>query len=260
MRAEKSGMIDRRVVLYLVEGKSDKITLEYRISELYDEIDEDYQVFFLTIPSGGDITAMLNVTTDNVQQEIASKFIAPFFDKYGFRARDIKEIVQITDRDGTYIPRGNVLPYGEDERRTHITYDKGNIYAVDVDAILGRNSHKSRILDYLISLDSLIVDGISIPYSIYYFSVNIDDYIHSNANLSSNNKVRLAQSFSRKCMTNIDAFVKLFTNDPATCAGMDYARSWDYIREGTRSLKRHTNLNLKIEDVMEVSMMDDIII
>ncbi len=253
-------MSDRKVVLYLVEGKSDKITLEYRISELYDEIDEDYQVFFLTVPSGGDLTAMLNVNVGNVQEEIVAKFIAPFFEKYGFRATDISEIVQITDRDGTYVPRGNILPYGADEKRSHITYEKGNIYAVDVDAILGRNAHKSVILDYLSSLDGISVNGTVIPYSIYYFSVNIDDFIHSNANLSSNNKVRLAQSFTRKCMTNLDSFIKLFTNDPATCIGMDYAQSWEYIREGTRSLKRHTNLNLKIEEVMEVSMMDDVII
>ena len=93
-----SGMTDRKVVLYLVEGKSDKLTLEYRISELYDEIDDDYQVFFLTIPSGGDISAMLNVTVDNVQQEIVSKFIAPFFERDGFRAKDIKEIKEMIER------------------------------------------------------------------------------------------------------------------------------------------------------------------
>lgn len=248
------------IVLFLVEGKSDRLALEYPMSAFYDEIDDGYQVFFLTIPSGGDITAMLNVTEENVEEEIYEKFIRDFLEIYGFRLGDISRIVQITDMDGAYIPEENVSEYDEDEIRNRLTYNKSGIEAVNVYSILRRNEHKARVLDYLSGLDALSMQGEKIPYRIFYFSSNIDDYIHSNANLSSNSKVRKAREFNNKCMSNMNYFVKMFTRDPAACLGMSYSESWGFIKEGTRSLRRHTNLNILIESLMEMSMIDDFII
>lgn len=36
----------RKIVLFLVEGKSDREALQLAIPELYDEIDEDIEVYF----------------------------------------------------------------------------------------------------------------------------------------------------------------------------------------------------------------------
>ena len=52
----------RKIVLFLVEGKSDREALQLAIPELYDEIDEDIEVYFPIIrkeeeEKGGDITS-----------------------------------------------------------------------------------------------------------------------------------------------------------------------------------------------------------
>lgn len=39
----------RRIVLFLVEGKSDREALQLAIPELYDQIDENIEVFFPTM-------------------------------------------------------------------------------------------------------------------------------------------------------------------------------------------------------------------
>ena len=51
----------RKIVLFLVEGKSDREALKLAIPELYDQIDEDIEVYFPVIrredeEKGGDIT------------------------------------------------------------------------------------------------------------------------------------------------------------------------------------------------------------
>ena len=62
----------RKVILFLVEGKSDREALQLAVPELYDEIDENFEVFFPTIREdeeevGGDITSKIGVHPRNIE-------------------------------------------------------------------------------------------------------------------------------------------------------------------------------------------------
>ncbi len=65
----------RNIVLFLVEGKSDREALGLAIPELYSRIDESYEVYFPVIVEdekehGGDITSKAKVWPRNIEEKI----------------------------------------------------------------------------------------------------------------------------------------------------------------------------------------------
>lgn len=113
----------RKIVLFLVEGKSDREALKLAIPELYDQIDEDIEVYFPVIrredeEKGGDITTSLYtdkqgktywVHPNNIEDAIYTLFLEDFFDREKILPKDITEIIQIVDTDGAYIFLKSVL-------------------------------------------------------------------------------------------------------------------------------------------------------
>ena len=97
----------KKIVLVLVEGQSDINALSYAIPQLYDDIDEEYEVFFPVLhdekQTGGDITSKYGVRPDNIERLISKLFIDDFLKDYGLYPKDITEIIQIVDVDGVFI-------------------------------------------------------------------------------------------------------------------------------------------------------------
>lgn len=248
----------RKIVLVLVEGKSDREALRSAISELYERIDENIEVFFPVIRDGckdrgGDITTSFyidkrnksrKVTPENIEDAIYLLFLENFFDQNKIMPKDISEIIQVVDLDGAYIPDDCVLLDSEIPQDQSPFYDEENIYCSDVAKIIKRNKQKRENLDYLSSRKTIKVKSQSKPYSIYYFSSNLDHFLHHDANLDNHQKVKYAEEFSFKFIENVEGFVNEISEDQDATRDMTYKESWNYIKEGTHSLERHTNLNL----------------
>lgn len=89
----------RQIVLFLVEGKSDREALQLAIPELYDQIDENIEVFFPAMVEdeeeiGGDITSKFKIWPRNIEEKIYEFFLKDFFDEQKIMPKDITEIVQ----------------------------------------------------------------------------------------------------------------------------------------------------------------------
>lgn len=245
----------RRIVLFLVEGKSDREALQLAIPELYDQIDENIEVFFPTMvedenEKGGDITSKYDVWPRNIEDKIYQFFLRDFFDKEKILPKDINEIIQIVDMDGVYVSDEMVCngsnPKGEDRPY----YTEKAILTERVDGIIKRNSHKRENLDYLSTHDTIKVKQKKVKYSVYYFSSNLDHFLHNNANMDYSKKISEADSFARKYIGDVEGFVKCITEDPGAASGMNYQESWDFIKKiGPNSLQRHTNLNILLNDL-----------
>lgn len=87
----------RQIVLFLVEGKSDRKALQLAIPELYDRIDENIEVFFPTMvedeeEKGGDITSKIQVWPRNIEEKIYELFLKNFFDEQKIMPKDITEV------------------------------------------------------------------------------------------------------------------------------------------------------------------------
>lgn len=121
----------------------------------------------------------------------------------GYRWKDIARIVQISDTDGAFIPDECVRESNDGE----IHYGEDGICAGNVDVLRERNVRKKRAMRELAGISTITYQGTGIPYSMYFFSRNMEHALHNvSEELSNNKKVRLAQQFRRRYATHIDEF------------------------------------------------------
>lgn len=241
----------RKVILVLVEGKTDRNTFETAITDLFESRDNSLEVFFPMIRDedvdrGGDITTTYKVWPRNIEKEIYNRFLANFFDEVKLFPKDISEIIHLVDMDGAYISDDAII-YGEER----IKYDNGCIITNQRNRIIKRNIQKRENLDYLSSVDAISVRQKKVKYSIYYFSSNIDHYLHNSANLDCKTKVELSESISAVYDRNPDAFLRLFLEDLDATGKMGYEESWNYIKQGANSIDRHTNIDILLNKIIK---------
>ena len=191
-KRSKSEKYAPNIVVFLVEGDSDKIALEAPLAELIYKKFPNYKVCFLLqerkvnkagneledadcneeddenlnnddeefiddveYAYGGDITTSSFVTPSNIETKITRRFVMPATRKDGIYPKKIAKIIHIVDLDGAYIPNGNIMPYSfERQGYEKVFYDdeKGVIETADVEAIIDRNDRKRQNLEHLLNL------------------------------------------------------------------------------------------------------------
>lgn len=74
-------------------------------------------------------------------------------------------------------------------------------------------------------------------------SCDLDHALYNKRGSDDLTKERDAHAFAKKYMDDIPGFVKIIAeSDFSVCEG--YKESWNYIKQGEKSLQRHTNLGL----------------
>ena len=256
----------RKVVLFLVEGKSDREALQLAIPELYDKIDDTLEVFFPIIRDedsaerGGDITSSSYIDQkgirkwihpNNIEDAIYMSFLADFFDDKKILPKDVSEIIQIVDTDGAYIDDEDISEDASLPKEESPLYTDNGIVCVNKERIIHRNKQKRDNLDYLSSCSSIKVRQKTVPYSVYYFSCNLDHFLHNSANLDYRMKRQLADIFARNYIDNAEGFVNQISSDHGAVKSMSYEESWNYIKADNHSLHRHTNINLLLSSLLK---------
>ena len=268
------------IVVVLVEGRSDQIALEFPLADLIMDKYPTYEVRFLLqqhivdhtgdeiddadidedgelvgenrYEYGGDVTSSSFVTPNNIAIKITNRFIMPVVKKEGIYPKKIARIIQIVDLDGVYIPDENVVPYADERQgRTKAYYDdeSGRIEAADAEKILERNELKRNNLNHLSELKTIKIKTKDIPYDVYFFSSNLDHFINHDANIEDGKKA-LADNFLRKYGLDTERFKKYFLEDEGAIGSKGYKESWEFIKEGSNSVMRYTNIDRLILDLI----------
>lgn len=244
----------KKVVLFLVEGQSDINALSYAVPQFFEDIDENYEVYFPILhddrQDGGDITSKKGIKPENIEKLIYKLFLHDFLKDYGLYPKDITEIIQIVDLDGAFIPPENVVMLQEGNDSNYTVYLEKTIETTNVEAIRERNECKSINLEYLINLKEIKVASKKVKYSVYYFSANLDHFLHGDANLIPREKCAKADTFSDKCVKDISVFVKAFIPTSTNLQGLDYYESWDFVKQGCNSLGCYSNLHILLEKII----------
>ena len=246
-----------QVVCILVEGNSEIRVLQQILFSLYDKINPFIEVFFPTIvedntPRCGDITSMKGVNAKTINGCIVKLFITPFLNKQKLYPKDLTEIIHIVDMDGAYIDDSSIIvgenPLGIDK----VYYGEDRILTTNVENIKERNQRKRENIDVLCSQTGIKVETKTIPYSIYFFSSNLDHVLHNDANIvSGSEKVIKADKYASRFVDVPEAFVKSINDIPGTLHDLTYEETWDFIRQrNNNSLERHTNINLLFEKLL----------
>ena len=166
----------------------------------------------------------------------------------------IAKIIHIVDLDGAYIPDENVVFFSAEHQGNKKPYydsEGGRIEAVDVSAIIDRNDQKRKNLEYLLALpeQKIKVKTKRIPYEIYFFSSNLDHFINNNANVETGKKY-LADQFMRSYGLDAKEFSNYFFEDECSVGHMGYEESWEFIKENSNSVKRYTNIDCLIRNLI----------
>ena len=179
---------------------------------------------------------------------------------------ELTYIVHIIDLDGAYVQRESIKLFTEEElllanqlsvkgkEKNTLYFDDHIAVRNSEDAMDERNHRKRQIIEHLNSIDEITIGKKTVKYCLYYFSSNLDHFLHGEANLKSGDKVKKAIEFKEK-ISESDDLVKYFVENEF-CVVNDYNQSWKILRKGNASLLRGSNLNILISKIAHSSIKD----
>lgn len=173
-------MKSKKVILFIVEGITDKNSLSLILSKL---LSNNHIKFHIV---GGDVTTNKNTTIQNCITKVNEE-INKFLSISKFKKTDILEVIHLVDTDGAYVEDEFVKLDNTD----NIIYKLDCMLTNKVDLTIERNKKKASILDKL-STNSKIS---RIPYCMYYFSCNLEHVLHNEQNLDDNLKLKYSYDF-----------------------------------------------------------------
>lgn len=225
-----------KFIIVLCEGPTDQIALEGLLDDLFDET----QVNFV-FQSGDLMTSYDRKRTKSKVGDVVKGAKASL----KIKDKDILRVAFLTDSDGCYISDDVV----EDPGLVHAVYEDDCIRYSNKDAIIKRNHQKRDNLNMLINMPYTC--NKKIEFKIYYNSCNLDHVTGYKRNASNSDKINIAREFLDKYVDDLPGFVKFFADDSLTSGKTEYLESWEVLKNGYESLRRHSNLLVFILDNYE---------
>jgi hypothetical protein len=225
-------MKTKKVILFIVEGVTDKTSLGGIIDKL---VSSNLVRFYIT---GGDITSDKFSNSANVITKVNEHVKAFLTRELGIKKSDIIQIVHLIDMDGAYIPSNQI----QVEDIEGFVYSESAIIAKSLERVVERNNRKQQVINRL----SLCPKISGIPYSMYYFSCNLEHVLHNDINLADDLKMEYAERFSDDYYKDEATFVDFIRDEQFAVKG-DYKETWEFIKLGVNSLKRYSNFHLFFE-------------
>lgn len=229
MKEDRKRRETKKVVLFIVEGKTDKAALGLIMTRLLkDEI-----VRFSVV--NGDFTIQGDISAKNAVGKMA-KYVNEFLMKSHYLRTDISRIIHVIDTDGAFVGAEKVRYADGCTTR----YLEDMIETAYVEQTVDRIKRKRLVSAVLAQTEKI---G-TIPYQIYYLSRNLEHVMYGeNRSIDSRRKSELAEETEDKYADKPQRFVDFIRNSEFAVEG-EYSATWDYIMEDTNSLKRKSNLHL----------------
>lgn len=220
----------KKIVFIIVEGPSDQDALELLLDSIFDESKVYVHV------THGDITSRIGNNASNILKKVTDE-IQSYARNYHLEKVHFQQVIHIIDMDGVYVSDEKII---EDTEVDSVRYSVDSIVTKNRQNIINRNQIKSKNIDKLSKTPKIWGD---IPYSAYYMSCNLDHVLYDKLNTSDEEKEEDSYRFAQRYRNDVDGFKEFITNSDFSVDG-DYIFTWEYIKEGERSLERHTNMGL----------------
>lgn len=225
-----------KVVFLIVEGSTDKDSLETIFENWYDKRDDKIKV----VVTGGDITSKKYGNYPNVGDRLYKHISDDIKNNQTYCLADIEEIIMITDTDGMYVSDDCII---EDESLlpSETIYSETSIRNISRQNIINRNKQKIKNTEKLLELCHKGYRKKS--FAIYYMSSNLEHVLHNQMNCTQKDKKALADKFADKYEGDLECFLE-FISQSDFSVKKEFDTSWEFIKEGLNSLNRYTNLGL----------------
>lgn len=227
-------MARKKIMLFIVEGPTDETSLSTVLSRIFSSDTVHFQVVH------GDVLTRDFVAPDKIVAAVNEQ--VKLFRGSVYKPGDFCKIVHLADTDGAFIPESAVVKETL-EGKQYPFYTNTQILTPEPENILDRNARKSQNIAKLSSIGK--IGGI--PYSFYYFSCNLDHVLHGRNNLSETEKIMCSRAFDLRYADAPDAFIR-FMKDESFAVRGTYQETWAFIKEGTRSLERHSNFGIELPE------------
>lgn len=233
-------MAKKKIMLFIVEGSTDEISLSTVLNRIFSSDTVRFHVVH------GDVFTRDFVTADKIVATVNEQIKA--FRGNIYKPGGLCRVVHLADMDGAFIPDGAIVQEDKKGKR-YPFYTTTQIQTPDPAAIIARNARKSRNIAKMSSIGK--VGGI--PYSLYYFSCNLDHVLHGDDNLDEAEKIRRSRTFDLRYGDDPAAFIRFMKGEEIAVQGT-YQETWAFIKQDTHSLERHSNLCIALPDRYEEKM------
>lgn len=229
-------MSGSKILLFIVEGLSDKMSLAPAMEKIVSTSAVKFKVM------NCDIVSDYGSNVKNIERRIKDRAVKVFLQNNPqFNETDIFEIVHIVDLDGVFAP-DSIVKSGA---KSGVEYYDDKIICDDMSKYLRTRQNKKDNLIHLISLSKIkIPKGITVPYSVYYMSCNLDHVLHNKRNSTAQEKRNDSIAFGDE----YDDPIKFenFFNDLDIKVKGTYSSTWGYVQQNMNSLTRCSNFWLCI--------------
>lgn len=229
-------MAKKKVMLFIVEGSTDEISLSTVLSRIFNSSTIKFQVVH------GDILTRDFTAPDKIVAAVweqVKAFMGNIYNK-----SDICRIVHLTDTDGVFIPDAAVVYDASMGSKSPPFYMDTQIQTPNVESIRDRNQRKRNNINRLSACPKIS----GIPYSMYYFSLNLDHVLHGKTNLSNWEKIQYAEEFDLKYGDDPEGFT-FFMKESVFSVCDDYRSSWAFIKTECHSLERYSNFGIELPPI-----------
>ena len=123
-------------------------------------------------------------------------------------------------------------------------YTLNSIKTSHVEQMKYRNQRKSSIINKLVGITKVRK---VIPYTLFYFSCNLEHVLHDIQNLPWEDKIEYAEKFQDRFDGKETEFVEFLKSESFTVKG-DFKETWDFIKRDCNSLNRYCNFHLYFKE------------
>ncbi len=223
-------MINKKVILFLVEGITEEVSLGSILSVLINDDQIKFQIYH------GDILTEYHTSQENIKRKIGDE-INKFLATEHYLKKDITKVIHLIDIDGVFIGEDFIVQDFSIPQNLYLE-DKG-IKTRDVVGTIKRNKKKSQLVNILYNASKIN----SIDYEMYYFSTNLEHVFHNDANVPDSTKTDLADNFSLKYYDKEREFLDFIKSSQIAVLG-NYKETWRFIKKDLNSVNRNSNLHL----------------
>lgn len=224
--------MSKKYMLFIVEGITDVSSLGLLLHEYFSNEKIEFQI------TNGDITTKYGNKPSNIMNKIGDE-IRTFMSKKRITKAHISEIVHIVDTDGAFIDDTSIIH----DPTVNISYESNCIKTNSTIKIIERNNQKRGNISLLYPKTKIMG---TIPYSMYYFSCNLEDFFHDVKNAKDEEKNELAYDLEDRYDGKVDEFIE-FICQSSLSPNEDYISSWIYIKKDHNSLSRCSNFNILVK-------------
>ena len=238
-------MASPKIVLFIVEGRTDELALGRVLSKLVGDSSGCGVKFGIT---RGDITSSYvfgeEPSSSTIKKRVQST-VRSFLERDKLSWNDLSSIILITDTDGAFVEDALVW-FNQEE--PSLRYFNDHIETGDASSLRRRNKCKSSCLKVLVSTHFMTYARRKVPFRVAYMSRNLEHALSDYAQeASTEKKVELARRFTGNYGLNTSEFLELLAEiaPPGT-----YQDSWNYIFDQSNSLKRGSNMKQVLDELV----------